>query len=509
MRHVVRVLTVVALLAAALAATVAPANAALTVGTTQIFTVGGIAHDGNILGISCAPAVGGAAAGCMAVGSNEGIQHPLYAIGEPTLTPAYADAASGRHNLEDVSCLSSVSCIAVGWGDPNSTSGHPYIKEYSSGTWATPVADPPDIKLAAGNARLFEVECFDFNNCVAAGSYQATTGDAYWAFVASKVNGTWSAQRVTVTGETIDTGPWWEGTAITDLSCASSTLCIGTGSFRNGSGQRETFVAKGVLANGSWTWTASNVTVPNSTRLDGDSFVSCSSSGYCMVIAGFTSSGSNQYPLFALEFNNGAWSNTPIVFDDATTDGIWIGDVSCPVSGICYVTGGSTTGNGYVWEFTDGVPVRVPVTKGSVGTWLGPIDCPTMNSCAVMGNANNGTGGNGFTFITVRENGTWIVNPSLSVAAQNTYDTQQMTIDCRVDGFCLAGGNDRVSAWKAAVTPFTFTVDPNNTRSGSGGGNGNGGGLGSGNGSGSGSGSGSGTVIDESGNLVTIPVFTG
>ena len=513
MRHIVRVLTVVALLAAALAATVAPANAVLTVGTTQTFavTTNGttVAHDGNILGISCVPAVGGAAAGCMAVGTNEGTQHPLYAIGEPTLTPAYADAASGRHNLEDVSCLSSVSCIAVGWGDTNSTAGHPYIKEYSSGTWATPIADPPDIKLTAGNARLWNVECFDFNNCVAAGSYQATTGDAYWAFVATKVSGTWSAQRVTVSGETISTGPWWNGSKISDISCVSSTLCVGVGFFRNGSGQRQYFTAKGVLSSGAWTWTTSTISVPTATGYGEEPRVSCAPDGYCMMVAGFTSSGSNQYPLIALEFNNSAWSNTPIVFDDATNDGIWMGDVSCPVSGICYVTGGSITGNGYVWEFTDGVPVRVPVTKGSVGTWLGPIDCPTMNSCAVMGNANNGTGGNGFTFITVRENGTWIVNPSLSVAAQNTYDTQQMTIDCRVDGFCLAGGNDRVSAWKAAVTPFTFTVDPNNTRSGSGGGSGNGGGLGSGNGSGSGSGSGSGTVIDESGTLVTIPVFTG
>lgn len=508
MRLAVRLVAALALLGGLLAATIAPASATLSVGTTQIFTVNSIAHDGNILGISCTPAVGAAPAGCMAVGSNEGTQHPLYAVGATTLTPGYADAFSGRHNLEDVSCLSSISCIAVGWGDANSSGGHPYIKEYSNGTWTTPVADPADIKLAAGNARLWNVECFDVNNCVAAGSYQATTGDAYWGFVSTKVNGTWSAQRVTVPGETISTGPWWNGTAISDMSCVSSTLCVGVGFFKNASAQRESFVAKGVLSNGSWTWTAQNIAVPTATRLDGDPVVDCSSDGYCLAVSGFTSSGANPNPVFALEFTNGAWSNTPIVFDGGSTAGIWLGDVSCPVTGICYVTGGTMTGNGLIWEFTDAVPTLVTLNKGSVGTWFGPIDCPTMNSCATMGNADDGNGGNGFTFFAVRENGTWVAAQSYSVYAQNTYQTGQRAIECRLDGFCLGGGNDYTSAWKAAVTPLTFTVDPTNTRGGGGGSN-SGGGVGSGSGPGSGSGSNSGVVVDESGNVVTIPAYTG
>lgn len=504
MRLVVRLFTALALLAGVLAATMSPASATLAVGTTQIFTVNTVAHDGNVLGISCTPAVGAAPAGCMAVGSNEGTQHPLFATGEPTMTPGYADAFGGRHNLEDVSCLSSISCVAVGWGDANSSGGHPYIKEFTNGTWTTPVADPADIKLAAGNARLWNIECFDFDNCVAAGSYQATTGDAYWGFVATKVNGTWSAQRVTVSGETISTGPWWNGTAITGLSCVSSTLCLADGFYRSASSPRVSFVAKGTLSNGAWSWTTQTVSVPTATQLDGDPFIDCSSDGYCLAVAGFSSSGANNNPVWALEFNNGAWSNTPIVFDGGNTDGIWTGDVSCPVSGICYVTGGTTTGTGLIWEFTDGVPAVVTITKGSTGTWMGPIDCPTMNSCAAMGSADNGNGGAGFSFFAVRENGTWSVQSNLATYSQSTYQTSQRTIDCRLDGYCLGGGNDYTGAWKAAVTPMTFTVDPNNTRGGSGGGGG-----GSNSGGGSGSGSGSGVVLGENGELITIPVYTG
>lgn len=517
MRHPIRLVVAIATVIAAFATFVTPASATLAVGTTQSFTVNSISHDGITLGISCVPAVGADPAGCMSVGTNEGTQHPLFAIGEPTQTPGYADSASGRHNLEAVSCVTSTKCVAVGWADANASGGHPYIMEYNSGTWTNRVADPADIKLAAGNARLWTVTCFDFDNCVASGSYQATTGDAYWAFVATKVNGTWSAQRITIPGETVSTGPWWNGSHLRELSCISSTLCVGGGTFKNASGQREAFLVKGTLSGSTWTWTPTNLTIPGATQTDGEPQVSCSPDGYCMAIAGYSSSGATSNPAYAIEFSNGAWSNSPILFNNGSGDSVWVNDVSCPVTGICYAVGGSITANfhGLVWEFVDGVPTVVTVDKGSLGTILNKIDCPSLRSCAAMGTGDTDPNNwGGFNFVAVRENGTWSVAPQFSIFAQNVSETSTRALDCRLDGFCLGGGNDFNGAWRATVTPFTFTVDPNNTRGSSGGGSGggssggsNGGGVGSG--SGSGSGTGSGTVVDESGNLVAIPVYTG
>ena len=506
MRLAVRLLTALALLAGVVAATVNPASATLTVNPSQMFTVNSINHDGNILGISCVPAVGAAPAGCMSVGTNEGLQHPLFATGYSVQTPGYADALGGRHNFEAVDCLSSVSCVAVGWADSQTDSGHPYIMEYASGTWtsAGATADPPDIKLAAGNARLWSIDCFDIDNCIAVGSYQATTSDAYWAFSASKVNGTWSSQRVTVTGELVDNGPWWEGSALRDLSCISSTLCVATGFHRSSSGSHQPFVATATLTNGAWAWTTTAVSVPGATGLSGDGKVSCSSTGYCMAIDGMTQGTTPTNPAYALEFSNGAWSSSPIIFDDGAGHDVWAWDVSCPDTGICYAVGSQAGNAGLVWEFTDGVPTVVTVNKGTYGTFFNSIDCPTMNSCAAWGEGdetNNGDVWDALNFVAVRENGTWTVAPQYSVYSQNVADSNAVVVECTIEGVCLAGGNDFGGSWRATVTPFTFTVDPS-TRAGGGGGGGGGGGS-------STSTSVPEVSIDENGVALTVPAFTG
>ncbi len=514
MRLTARLLTVVALLATVIAATVTPASAALTVGATQGFTVNGNAHDARAIGISCTPAVGSAPAGCMTVGTNEGIQHPLFATGYDPQTAAYADAVAGRHNLEDVACLSSASCVAVGWGDSASSGGHPYILEYASGTWTNvgATADPPDIKLAGGNARLWSIECSDINNCIAVGNYQAVTGDAYWAFSATKVNGVWSSQRVTITGEQADNGPWWEGSSLSEVSCVSASECVAAGFYRSSAGTHKPFVAKATRSGSSWTWTTTPVVAPAGTGLSGDTLVSCSSTGYCMMVDGMsqTSGQTTLSVAYALEYINGAWSTTPIVLDDGAGHEVWAWDVSCPDTGICYVVGSQLGLAGLVWELTDGVPHVVTVNKGTYGTQLYKIDCPTTYSCGVMGigdEFNDQSVWEGYPFVTVRENGSWVVAPQYSTYTQNIIDASVWSIDCTTAGVCLAGGNNKVGiSWRATVTPFTFTIDPS-TRGGSNAGGGSGGGVGSGNGSGSSAGSG--TIVDESGQVVSVPVYTG
>lgn len=460
---------------------------ALTVGTTETFTVGGIGHDGNTVALTCVPSVGSAPAGCVAVGTNEGNQRPLVITSDGTTHLAsYADAFGGRHNLNDVYCSTSVRCITVGWGEPTSTSGLPYLLELQSGTWTPVSLTPPDIKTTVGDARLLDLSCSDIDNCVAVGSYRRLSDDRFVPVVATKVAGSWSIQQVVPPGSTSGNGLWFTGDRLQAVACPSTTTCLAVGIAYAG-GVRYPITSTGTLAGGAWTWTTTAPTLPDLT--DGGSIViDCSSDGYCLAAGLYTASSAPTSRSFALEYTNGAWSSSLISFD-ATGAAVGVSDVSCPAAGICYLAGWTGANvHAVVVEFVDGTPTAVNVDKGANGNYLTEIDCPTMNSCAAAGAADDAAGGLGFNmYIATRENGAWTIAPSYSlVDAASANDSRPAALSCRTDGFCMAGGQHRHTNvwWRASVTPFSFPIDPSTRTSGGGNGDaGDGGGSGSGDGS--------------------------
>lgn len=486
-RSTCRGLAAAAVLTGSLFVTPSGPAGALTVGTTESFTVGGVGHDGNTVGITCVPAVGAVPAGCVAVGTNEGTQRPLVITSDGTTHVAsYADAFGGRHNLNDVFCSTSVRCIAVGWGDPSSTSGLPYLLELENGTWSPISLTPPDIKTSVGDARLLDISCFDIDNCLAVGSYRRLSDDRFVPFVVTKVAGTWSTQQVVPPASTSSNGLWFSGDRLETLACPSTTTCIAVGVAYSGS-LRYPIISMGTLSAGTWAWTTSAAPLPDLT--DGRSIVvNCTVGGYCLAAGLYTASSAPTSRSFALEYSNGAWSGSLISFDDAGA-AISVSDVSCPVTGICYLAGWTgSNAHAVVVEFVDGTPTVVNLDKGANGNYLTEIECPTMNSCAVAGAADDAAGGMGANmYIATRENGSWTISPSyVLIDAPNANDSRPAALSCRTDGFCMAGGQHRHTNvwWRASVTPFSFPIDPSTRTSGGGNGDaGDGGGSGSGNGS--------------------------
>ena len=91
-------LRVMAVLAVFVAAVTLPlvagaTNPTITVGTPTAYQVNNVAHDGDLIGVSCSPVVGSDPAGCVGVGTNVGNQHPLLTTGtiDGSMTASYMD----------------------------------------------------------------------------------------------------------------------------------------------------------------------------------------------------------------------------------------------------------------------------------------------------------------------------------------------------------------------------------------------------------------------------------
>lgn len=448
----------------------APSAEALTLGTTQLFEVGGIAHDGSINGVHCVPEVGGIPAGCVSVGTNEGTQHPLVVVGSgATQTASYADADGGRHMLSDVWCATSERCIAVGWADAT-TGNHQYIMEYSGGTWTRVAAvDPADQSSVSGGIRLNMISCTDIDNCAAVGWFQAgsaaTPANYVTPIAYSKIAGTWSVQVVQPAGMVLDTYTNPPTSRLSSVECVSATTCYAVGTHGIGSGTAVVpFVATGTVSGGSMSWTTADVPFSDFSSFSYGNVpsISCSSSVYCVVAGNYTDTSAVSKNFF-WEMSSGAWDATASTFDINPTDRLWISSIDCPVDDLCYLpTYTNSYTSGAVITFAAGVPTfDLLVKSGATSGWLDTIDCPSAYNCVVGGSYQDP----GLQFNIVLgslEGGVWSIDPTYPALANqwDSYFNTVTSLSCTAHGVCLAGSSNRANnAWRATLTDFSITMD--------------------------------------------------
>jgi hypothetical protein len=130
---------------------------------------------------------------CTAVGSfsdTNNKNEPLVEVVSPSgavtaqQAPQPSDQASGNFidaQLQDVSCLSSTDCTAVGWYVTNANSGDPVglIDTLSGGTWsARPAATPNNAAMgAAAFSVLYAVACSGRGACQAGGFFNDSSSN--------------------------------------------------------------------------------------------------------------------------------------------------------------------------------------------------------------------------------------------------------------------------------------------------------------------------------------------
>ena len=283
--------------------------------------------------------------------------------------------------LTGVSCLSSVSCTAVGWDGATGGANTTLAERWNGTEWSPQTTPSPK---GAEFSQLEDVSCTSSTSCMAVGIF----GNPL-TMIAESWNGTeWTTQS-----PPIPVGA--KQTRLYGVYCTSSTACTAVGAYENSSGFYGSLIEQ-------WNGTAwSQQEAPNPTgaswaALDG---VSCSAASACTAVGSFESSSLNEEVAFAERWNGTTWSVQEPPSPNGGVAGSQLFSVSCPSSTACTAVGTYKTSahlaipihsaplidawNGSGWHYEIAVN---PIAGGKTGlNNLYGASCSALAHCAAVG----------------------------------------------------------------------------------------------------------------------------
>ncbi|HET7012522.1 MAG TPA: Ig-like domain-containing protein [Streptosporangiaceae bacterium] len=356
----------------------------------------------------------------------------------------------GDSEISSLSCGSPGNCSAGGEYFDGSSFSQALVVSEVNGVWGNALELPGSATLnAGGNAHVFSVSCRSPGNCSAGGEYTDGTGNGE-AFVANEVNGVWgNAIEVPGSGTLNVNGAG----AVLSLSCGSAGNCSAGGFYEDSTPHDQPFVVSEVK--GVWK-TAIQAPGSGTLNVSGNSAVnalSCGSPGSCSA-AGTYRDGSGQGQIFVANQVNGVWGNAIEVPGSGTlnADGnANVTSVSCPTAGNCAMGGNYRDGAGknqaFVANEVNGVWGNVIEVPGS-GTLnangdasIDSVSCATPGNCSAGGNYRDGAA-HTQAFEVNEVNGVW--GHAAEIPGSGTLNAGGSafpdTISCAAPGNCSTGG---------------------------------------------------------------------
>lgn len=360
-----------------------------------------------------------------------------------------------------VSCPSSTSCTAVGPGlellfEPSAASGGtPTAVTESSGTWGTPVR--LSLPAGAGAADVNDVACVDSGDCVAVGGYKTTkTGLPY---AATESSGTWGA------GSEIEPPAGDVGGELTSVWCASVGNCVATG-FALGTGSPEIKMFAVTEASGTWATAvtlpaiaSTFLAIPVSmscTDVDDCTLIAdqLTLTGGATTLVWTETSGNWASPTTVPSPHGYGFIGYSVVCPTSTTclavGGLDVGENAYPASAT------ETSG---VWA----TAVRIPAPKLAPTYPQGAftsLSCPSTTLCEAVGEmVANASGAPRIAAAVTWSAGTWSSIDLLHDVAPG--NTELSSVSCDSTAACLtAGALLKTSAKSTRITPFDDTITP-------------------------------------------------
>ena len=278
--------------------------------------------------------------------------------------------------------------VAVWCAAPLPVTAAPAVAQV--GTWGTAIEVPGLESLnQSGLAQLNSVSCGAAGNCVAGGSYGDGSGHGQ-AFVASEKNGTWR-KAIEVPGVGIlNVGGF---ATVYSVSCATAGNCAAVGIYTDVSGHGQAFVVS--ETNGTW---GTAIKVPGTARLNkfgtsiNHDFVSCASPGNCAAVGGYED-GASHFQVFVASQTNGTWSKAikmPFLGILNWGGSAQVSSVSCATAGNCAAAGSYRDRSGHAQAFvvslTNGVWDTAIEVPGSAALNVGRDASADSVSCVSAGN---------------------------------------------------------------------------------------------------------------------------
>ena len=296
--------------------------------------------DGDFLSVSCS-----SSSFCVATGAtgNDGLD-PLLEMwnGTSWTTPSLPIPGSWYDiQIASVSCVSTTSCMAVGWHDPDEGigTGTGFAMQWNGADWTLDSAIPTP--AGSGFSGLFGVSCQASSSCIAVGLYAAGLGDRLLPLVVSWNGSTWSFDDAPDPSN-------GQGAQFSSVSCTPSS-CMAVGDYYNGT--------NGVPMADWWngtTWASVPPPAPSGAYESNLDSGSCVSSTACMAVGYSYASSSGPQSAIAYAWDGTAWTVETLPSgpngDPYSLDGISCASItSCLAVGS--VDSGAESGTGITANF--------------------------------------------------------------------------------------------------------------------------------------------------------------
>jgi hypothetical protein len=332
--------------------------------------------------------------------------------------PAEVEAKSSR--LRGVSCTAAAQCISV--GEYTSTSGSVHsLAQRSKGTGFTSewtFLETPN-PAGAKSSNLQDVSCTSSSNCVAVGSYNNEAGTT--VTLAERFDG----EKWTVLTTLNPAGA--KSSSLEGVSCASSTDCVATGSYKNEAGTTVTLAER--FDGEKWTILT---TVSPGTRSQFED-VSCAKAGDCRAV-GFYITTTKLIPLIE-HFDGTKWTDE----SPAGETEYILTAVSCPTTSFCMTGSNGWTYiqrfNGIKWS-KESLP-SPPESCCGASITVRQVSCTSASACFGIG-----TVGSSWPFAERWDGSKWTVaymtDPSDAFGAH--YNTDIGGVSCFTSSACTFVG---------------------------------------------------------------------
>jgi hypothetical protein len=300
--------------------------------------------------------------------------------------------AGGSADVYTLSCASAGNCAAGGQYTDSSGHTQAFVVNESHGTWGNAEEVPGTATVNALGAAIRSLSCPSAGNCVAGGSFEDALG-LQRAFVVNESGGTWGDAKEVPGTATLNAGG---AASVASLSCSSAGNCAAGGYYRDHSFHFQAFVVN--ESGGTW---ASAKEVPGTATLNaGGSAVvislSCPSAGNCSA-GGSYKDGSGNSQVFVANESGGTWGNAEEMPGMATLKAGFasIYSLSCASAGNCAAGGYYAdysshaqafvvNESGGIWASAEEVPGTAVLNAGG-GASLMSISCASAGNCSAGG----------------------------------------------------------------------------------------------------------------------------
>jgi streptogramin lyase len=323
-------------------------------------------------------------------------------------TPVDPPSLAGYYSeLKGVSCTSATSCLAVGVAAgveaANANLARPLVMKWDGNTW-TEVAVPQS--PAGVNYYLEDISCPAVNSCEAVGYranvYHPNASSDARPLVLHWDGSSWTT-RVSANPFTPGGEPVNEGSLFDSVSCASATFCKAVGRHYasvGGKGGFKPLIER--LSGSEWvTETADTAGYPATETDFWLKGVSCPTTTVCLAV-GYSGTSHDEFDpapkkAFTQRWNGSQWTSYQVPEEAGNVTELY--DVSCSSPGFCQA--GGNNGRAVHWT---GTQWRLQAPKPPPDAYmykpkltLNGVSCPTATDCHAVGSYVTNTGGGRLT----------------------------------------------------------------------------------------------------------------